>query len=200
LAAFDEARKHKESLLLLDDVDGMVDHVRTAGTMTWNSQQWSALRLLMRRRQPAGHRMLVLATAGSHVVADFPQIAEMFNLVIEVPALREADAFAAVLRETAAFTTVRAEAAAVLAVDAEAPLGIKTLLAAIDMAQDVVASSGGGRDGEEEGPDRDGAGAGQGDGEGDVEGEGAGGEGRGGTKAGTSGGGGGGGGGIEGGR
>ena len=80
--AFDEARKHKESLLLLDDVDGMVDHVRTSSSMTWNSQQWSQLRLLLRRNQPGGHRLLVLATSSSLTVSEFPQIAEMFNLVV----------------------------------------------------------------------------------------------------------------------
>ena len=148
--AFAEARKHKESLLLLDDVDGMVDHVRTASSMTWNSQQWSQLRLLLRRSQPVGHRLLVLATASSLTVQEFPQVAEMFNLVVEVPSLRSPEHFAAVLRETATFTSTREEAAAVLEIDAEAPIGIKTLLAAIDMAQDVVSSDGGegGRGGE----------------------------------------------------
>jgi SpoVK/Ycf46/Vps4 family AAA+-type ATPase len=83
-AAFDETRKHAESLLLLDDLDGVVDHVRSSTSMTWNSQSWSQLRLLLRRHQPAGHRLLVLATSSSLTVMEFPQIAEMFNIVVEV--------------------------------------------------------------------------------------------------------------------
>lgn len=137
----------------------MVDHVRTSSSMTWNSQQWSQLRLLLRRNQPAGHRLLVLATSSSLTVSEFPQIAEMFNLVVEVPALREAEHFSAVLRETATFASARKQAAAVLEVDAEAPLGIKTLLAAIDMAQDVVASV---EEGSERDDDEDAVGAGEG--------------------------------------
>ena len=78
-----------------------------------------------------------------------------------MPALRETAHFRAVLRAAAAFGSVRQEAAAVLEVDAEAPLGIKTLLAAIDMAQDVVASDEGKDEGVEAAGGRGGAGSGE---------------------------------------
>lgn len=132
--AFGAADDEHESLLLLDDLDGLVEHVSVGDSRSWNSAMVASLRALMRQRPPPGHTRLVVATASSALVREFHQVSEMFDVIVEVPPLRTRGELSAALAEAGPFESGAQLEEAVDHAATRLPLPIKSLLRALDLA------------------------------------------------------------------
>eukprot|EP00899_Mesostigma_viride_P025864 jgi/Mesvir1/6462/Mv25118-RA.1 len=132
--AFDAAYKGKQSLLLLDDVDALVEHVAIGNSgQAWTTHgQLNMLRLMLRHAPPPTSRLMVVATGSTQLMNTFPQLTKAFDVVLEVPAIAELDHLDAILKHTGAFTSDVERKAALEAFDR--PIGIKHLLAVVELA------------------------------------------------------------------
>jgi len=138
VAALEEVHKARpKAILLLDDLDALVEHTMTGSAHSWSGSQMSVLRTLLRKAPPRGHSLLILATASTSFARGFQQVAEMFDVTVEVPALSKREHVVAVLAAQGGSFAADADlrAAAANAVEDVLPLPVRSLLHACALAR-----------------------------------------------------------------
>ncbi|KAK3280551.1 hypothetical protein CYMTET_11612 [Cymbomonas tetramitiformis] len=135
---FESASREPQALLLLDDLDGILEHVPVAGSHSWNSQRMTTLQNLLRRSSTNrnSNSMLLIATATSEVAREFPSLTEQFDVVLELPPLKQRSHLAAVIMELGGIAGTEDMELALLALQPEMPMGIGPLIKIVELSKD----------------------------------------------------------------
>ena len=124
--------KHLCSALILDDLDGILEHVDTQAGQYVNSPMLSQLRILMRK--PSQGSFVLVATASTSSIMKFNQLVDTFDLVIELPKVKSVGETRRILQDIEVNAEVKEHVIMPL-VEEHLPIPIKKLLKFIDLAQ-----------------------------------------------------------------
>ncbi|KDR16531.1 Vesicle-fusing ATPase 1, partial [Zootermopsis nevadensis] len=135
---FDEAYRSQLSCILVDDIEGLLDY----GPLDYGplGPRYSNLMLqtlldLLKREPPNGRKLLILCTSSSREMLEDLKILSAFTDVLHVPNLSQPDQVMAVLEESDVFTKKDLSALSQKILGHRVFIGIKKLLALIDMAR-----------------------------------------------------------------
>ncbi|KAG5458477.1 MAG: hypothetical protein BJ554DRAFT_1286 [Olpidium bornovanus] len=106
---FDQAYKSPLSVIVIDDLEGLLDWVDIGPRFSNGVLQ--ALRVLLRRVPPKGRRLFVVATTNERAVLDQMKLAQFFDAQLYVPTITQLQEVDVVLQHVKGFSAAdRAQA------------------------------------------------------------------------------------------
>jgi len=137
--AFDDAYKSPLSLIILDDIERLLEYVAIGPR--FSNVILQTLLVLLKKPPPPGRRLLVFGTTSEpHAMADLGLNAAAFNVMLNVPRLREPEA-REVLVGLDAFAPEEVDMAIAALMEPEVP--VKRLLMLLEMARQARDEGGG---------------------------------------------------------
>jgi len=128
--AFDDAHRSPLSVLVLDDIERLLEFVAIGPRFSKLILQ--TLLVLLKKRPPAGRRLLVIGTTSAGPVLEQMEVVGVFNVSLTVPNLRVPE-MTRVLTAENAFTTPEEAQRAAAMLGEQVP--IKRLLMLLEMAR-----------------------------------------------------------------
>jgi vesicle-fusing ATPase len=129
---FNDAYKSPLSLIILDDIERLIEYVAVGPR--FSNVVLQTLLVLTKALPPKGRKLMIIGTTGIPELLDQMELASGFQLSLGMPLVTEEAAYAEVLSTVGRMPS--GEAASVARFMAGKALGIKKLLAIIDMARD----------------------------------------------------------------
>ncbi|GBF95528.1 hypothetical protein Rsub_08509 [Raphidocelis subcapitata] len=138
---FEDAYKSPLSIVILDDIERLLEYVAIGPR--FSNLILQVLLVLVKKQPPAGRKLLVIGTTSSGQVLDSMGLAEAFNVLLHVPALR-GEEVSRVLAQEGAFAEADIPAAVdILAKYCGRDVPIKKLLLWLEMARQELPEQGG---------------------------------------------------------
>uniref|UniRef100_K3WB36 Vesicle-fusing ATPase n=1 Tax=Globisporangium ultimum (strain ATCC 200006 / CBS 805.95 / DAOM BR144) TaxID=431595 RepID=K3WB36_GLOUD len=139
---FEEAYRSTLSVIILDDIERLIDYVGLGPR--FSNLVLQALMVLVRNPVPVAGRKLVVIGITSNIDAMRAlDLADAFDLTLEVPQLRKMEELSAVLSHTN-LPVEDGEKEQILQLMASQPISVKKLLLIAEMAKEDLANSGDG--------------------------------------------------------
>lgn len=130
---FDDAYKSPLSVIVLDDLERLMDFVRIGPR--FSNVVLQALFALLKKQPPkAGRRLLIIGTSSDSTFLEESELLRVFNVQLNVPALRTPEHFKAVLQGIEGYTAAVTQEICAELSDRGRELGIRTLLLVAEMA------------------------------------------------------------------
>lgn len=129
---FNDAHKSPLSLIILDDIERLIEYVSVGPR--FSNVVLQTLLVLTKALPPRGRKLMIVGTTAIPELLDQMELASGFQLSLGVPLVSDEAEYLAVLREVGRMSP--RETASVAGFLAGKPLGIKKLLAIVDMARD----------------------------------------------------------------
>ncbi|KAK6640106.1 hypothetical protein RUM43_008383 [Polyplax serrata] len=130
---FDDAHRSTLSCILVDNIERLLDY--GAVGPRYSNITLQALLVLLKKEPPKGRRLIVLCTSSRRQVLEDLELLSTFTSVLHVPNICQIDDFITVLEETNVFSTSEVQQITTLLKTKRLSIGIKKLLAMIDMAR-----------------------------------------------------------------
>jgi len=128
---FEDAYKSKLSVIVLDDLERLMDYVRI-GPRFSNGVLQMLFALLKKPPPKKGRKLLVIASTSDLQFLEDAELAQIFNVNLDIPVLQDSSHFEHVLGELGNFTPDAVKALSMELRGRE--LGIRTLLLVAEMA------------------------------------------------------------------
>ena len=98
---FEDAYKSKRSVVVIDDIERLIDYVEIGHR--FNNDLLQALLVLIKKRPPPGHRMLVVATTGQYDILRKMGLVSLFSKVAHVNYVEQAEQVMTILKTLQVF-------------------------------------------------------------------------------------------------
>nr|XP_018904024.1 PREDICTED: vesicle-fusing ATPase 1-like [Bemisia tabaci] len=134
---FDDAYRSQFSCILVDNIERLLDYGSIGPR--YSNLTLQALLVLLKKEPPKGKKLLILCTTSQRQVLSDMEMLAAFTAVLHVPNLSKPEHLCAVLEESDAFTRDEIEQIRKKIRGARVFIGIKKLLALIDMARQIDA-------------------------------------------------------------
>lgn len=128
-AVAEGSRGQPRGCLLLDDLDGIIEHVDTMAGSYVNSPLYSQLRVLLASAERAG--LVLVATTTTASAEKFDQISALFDVEVELPPVRTEQEVKAALSSAG----IEEDALDLSEIADQLPLPIKTLMKRVDLVR-----------------------------------------------------------------
>jgi vesicle-fusing ATPase len=140
---FDDAYKSTQSCILVDNIERLLDYSPIG--QRYSNLVLQALLVLLKKEPPAGRKLMVLCTASRRQVLEEMEMLSTFTAVLHVPNLTQPEHLLAVLDDISqnngnqnCFSKAERDMIARNTAGRRLSIGIKKLLAFIDMAKQVM--------------------------------------------------------------
>ncbi|KAJ9598883.1 hypothetical protein L9F63_026582, partial [Diploptera punctata] len=130
---FDDAYRSQLSCILVDNIERLLDYGPIGPR--YSNLTLQALLVLLKKEPPRGRKLLILCTSSRRQVLDDMEMLSAFTAVLHVPNISQPDHLMAVLEESDVFTKKDLSSMARKIQGHRVFIGIKKLLALIDMAR-----------------------------------------------------------------
>jgi len=130
---FDDAYRSQLSCILVDNIERLLDY--GAIGPRYSNLTLQALLVLLNKQPPKGRKLLVICTTSRRQVLEDLEMLSAFTAVLHVPNISTSQELVAVLEETDAFNKSEIDTIARRTEKRRLFIGIKKLLALIDMAK-----------------------------------------------------------------
>ncbi|XP_021938226.1 vesicle-fusing ATPase 1-like [Zootermopsis nevadensis] len=130
---FDDAYRSQLSCILVDNIERLLDYGPIGPR--YSNLTLQALLVLLKKEPPKGRKLLILCTSSRRQVLEDMEMLSAFTAVLHVPNLSQPDHLMAVLEESDVFTKKDLSALSRKILGHRVFIGIKKLLALIDMAR-----------------------------------------------------------------
>ncbi|KDR16528.1 vesicle-fusing ATPase 1-like [Zootermopsis nevadensis] len=130
---FDDAYRSQLSCILVDNIERLLDYGSIGPR--YSNLTLQALLVLLKKEPPKGRKLLILCTSSRRQVLEDMEMLSAFTAVVHVPNLSQPDHLMAVLEESDVFTKKDLSALSRKIHGHRVFIGIKKLLALIDMAR-----------------------------------------------------------------
>ncbi|CAM9329157.1 unnamed protein product, partial [Hapterophycus canaliculatus] len=127
---FLDSYKSPLSIILIDDLERVIDFVRTGPRFSNTVLQ--TLLVLLKKPPPQGNRLLVMATTAVPYLLEDLMLVQAFMVSLHVPQLQGGDSVKTVLRELVPMSQADMDSIAAVITN---PIGIKQLLMVTEMAR-----------------------------------------------------------------
>jgi len=130
---FDDAYRSQLSCILVDNIERLIDY--GAIGPRYSNLTLQALLVLLNKQPPKGRKLLVICTTSRRQVLEEMEMLSAFTAVLHVPNISTSKELVAVLEETGSFSKSEIEVIGRKTDKRRLFIGIKKLLALIDMAK-----------------------------------------------------------------
>lgn len=130
---FDDAYRSQLSCILVDNIERLLDYGPIGPR--YSNLTLQALLVLLKKEPPRGRKLLILCTSSRRQVLEDMEMLSAFTAVLHVPNLNKPEHMLAVVEESEAFTKKEVKSIAKHLSGRRIFVGIKKLLALIDMAR-----------------------------------------------------------------
>jgi len=144
---FEDAYKSPQSVIVIDEIERLLDYVPMG--QRFSNTVLQALLVLLKKRPPKGHKLLIIGTTSNQSVLNMMGIVDAFSRVMHVDNMTEGSEILAVLEDVQAFSDddmkiIRPALAhgskltiEALADSVHISIGVKKLYMLIEMARQV---------------------------------------------------------------
>ncbi|EEB10550.1 N-ethylmaleimide sensitive fusion protein, putative [Pediculus humanus corporis] len=130
---FEDAYRSNLSCVLVDNIERLLDY--GAVGPRYSNITLQALLVLLKKEPPKGRRLIVFCTSSRRKVLEDLELLSTFTTTLHVPNITEIDDLVTVLEETNVFSSPDIKSLVKLLQGKRLSIGIKKLLALIDMAR-----------------------------------------------------------------